>query len=1743
MLNKGARHMHEQLKNSLVDYLGSQYLGRSEVLFHACQDEMHTPGNLFSEPYIESSPAYETIEDGISNSKILPEKIRFFFDRLIEYDLGVYRTPFHHQVEALEKAWQGNDLFVSTGTGSGKTECFMWPLIAKLVHEALENKNWNQQRGVRAIIMYPMNALVADQVSRLRRLLGDPQGLFLKAFHELVGNRTRRPQFGMYTGRTPYAGPEPVSSQDRALAGALEAYLKKPGEEEYYQALVNSGRIPAKYDLAAYMQSVREGIYTTDPLDAEMVARFEMQKTCPDILITNYSMLEYMLLRPREDKIWNDTKAYLRANPGEKLLFIIDEAHMYHGSAGGEVAFLIQRMMSRLGIDRKRIQFILTTASMPHTTEDDINAVKQFACALTSTTNPDCFQYLWGYPAQLSAKGKIELDAKILAQVDISAIDKTEDLRLDELNHLREQISPQASSWKNMDEAAQWLYNHLLDYRPFMELFQKCRGTAISIYQLADEIFPGNPHAAAAIDAMLAIAPLGKDITGSVLFPARMHVIFRGFNGVYACCNPNCPQGVEGGGLRLGAVFLRDRHSSCPYCGSSVYELQTDRRCGALYLHGFVNEPVGKQYLWMYPGMFFEEGKLKEMHFYLPMEKETLPPATRTGAKYARCYLEFQSGFIFFDDSGYGQPEQFRELWYSTKELKGMPDLLTFSTCPKCFQQFAHARITSFSTRGNQPFYNVIQTQFQEQPPASEKKLEDIRLPNDGRKVLLFSDGRQKAAVLARDMSVSSDEMAVRKLFMIALKYLEADNGQSEEDLTLNDIYGYMVEEASKQNLDLFWAEDRKAFKSAQIDLTNKRAAALRRGRRGFKPYTVLHTVDAPREMLQHLLRLFCMNYNTLTDTGLCILEPVYVDMDSAIDQLHEKGIQVSEDEFIEVFSALSRIMLTDHMALGHTILESWRTNVRRKYGNDDFGVCDLNQMPKIVAAVLGIQDNAAAQRAWMDAMKTFMQAGQENNRRFFFRLNALRPVNNPDHVWYRCRRCSAVSPYRLREHCQVCGSKEVYTVQDHFAAEHFWRKEILKAMEGEPIRVIDTEEHTAQLSHKDQRKDLFAQTEKYEMRFQDILKADEKPVDILSSTTTMEVGIDIGSLVAVGLRNMPPMRENYQQRAGRAGRRGSSLSTIMTYAEGGPHDAYYFDHPVPMFRGDPRKPWLDSKSEKLLFRHLKLIILNSIVRETGSSLDGISAVLFVSQMDVMLNMIDQIELPELPLKQRSRIPQCKIILCDELRSLAQKVRLHPDVYGVSLEETRRKSLLDALYEEGIIPTYSFPKDVVSTFIENEDGQIDQQVERGLDIAISEYAPGRSIVVNKETYVIGGIYCHTDNPKYGRQASDYLQDPNYVKKIVQCGSCDWFGFPDDTENGKCPFCHSNSMIEQRDMLRPWGFSPMNGRPVSATMVDDVYSYSETPIYSTLPKEEDMLPVNLYSKLSYAIRENQRIILTNRGRQDKGFTICCDCGAAVPGDDGKALAGMKRPGNNNHFACSHTHTKQINLGYDFITDMLVLTIELPKAEINTESLDGKAWLKRACITLAEALRKAATLLLDIEFNEVQAGYRIRYADQAVYADIYLYDSLSSGAGYCAQIGEMVVQLLQDTHDLLNQCDCRSACQNCLKHYQNQRIQMHLDRFSALKLLFYGQTGTIPAPLTIQKQHEAVRSFSVLFKKQGLSVKLGAPITVTKGMIQKELLIHHAMEKANSLHNTTQIHISEEALQNAKPYAVKTILEAF
>ena len=169
---------------------------------HSCSQQLVT--NWIEKDFcIESSPAYKSVNDGIQHTD-LPEWLRDYFNRLAEAGLGVYPSPFVHQIRVLEAATAGKDLFIATGTGSGKTECFMWPLMSKLASEARNKKDSWHMRGVRTIIMYPMNALVSDQISRLRRLIGDQENKFLTIFRDICGLDVRRPQFGMYTGRTPY---------------------------------------------------------------------------------------------------------------------------------------------------------------------------------------------------------------------------------------------------------------------------------------------------------------------------------------------------------------------------------------------------------------------------------------------------------------------------------------------------------------------------------------------------------------------------------------------------------------------------------------------------------------------------------------------------------------------------------------------------------------------------------------------------------------------------------------------------------------------------------------------------------------------------------------------------------------------------------------------------------------------------------------------------------------------------------------------------------------------------------------------------------------------------------------------------------------------------------------------------------------------------------------------------------------------------------------------------------------------------------------------------------------------------------------------------------------------------------------------------------------------------------------------------------------------------------------------------
>lgn len=512
-MQNGANSVHKLLRTELEDYIKSQYFGKSPLLLSALSNHIDDEGLLYQKPFIESSPAYVTVPNGINTASIEPWMKEYFL-QLAQAGIGVFPSPFAHQISALEAATKGENLFVSTGTGSGKTECFMWPLLAKMATEARNSKESWAKRGIRTIIMYPMNALVSDQVSRLRRMIGDPDKKFIKIFRSTCGDSVRRPQFGMYTGRTPYPGAQPSTEQDRKLEKTLArmSFPQSDSEKEFFNQLLKEGKIPAKADMNQFLQGLHESRHIPNDEDAELITRFEMQQFCPDILITNYSMLEYMLLRPRERKIWDDTREWLASCKENKLLFVIDEAHMYRGSSGGEVALLIRRLFHKLGISRDRVQFILTTASMPNKNQQDYDSVMKFANELTASDTETQFRYLTGEREVIDGQLKYDIPSELLLNADPGEFEDKDELKLSALLSFWRQLDGFDRTLNSLEAVCNWMYGNLVYYRPFHELIKYCRGNAVSLGELATGIFPDldQENALKAVSVLLAIAPLAK---------------------------------------------------------------------------------------------------------------------------------------------------------------------------------------------------------------------------------------------------------------------------------------------------------------------------------------------------------------------------------------------------------------------------------------------------------------------------------------------------------------------------------------------------------------------------------------------------------------------------------------------------------------------------------------------------------------------------------------------------------------------------------------------------------------------------------------------------------------------------------------------------------------------------------------------------------------------------------------------------------------------------------------------------------------------------------------------------------------------------------------------------------------------------------------------------------------------------------------------------------------------------------
>ena len=691
-----------RLHGALKAYIEATYHISNPALVALRRSILDVPGTISQRAFIESTPIYRGSRHFADLT--ISEAAQQLLTHIGTKEGGrlLFDPPYPHQADALEiiARAEGRSLLATTGTGSGKTETFLLPILAKLATEASAKPEQFRERAVRAIILYPMNALVNDQLGRLRTLFGSVP------VREWFTARAGRPaKFARYTGRSLYPGLRSEERNKNRLKSLnfyrdLETEAQTdPSSDALIKELRARGRWPAKptdgeteNGMTGWLGSRKRWLDADGnfqraierPQDAELLLRHEVQDQAPDLLITNYSMLEYMLLRPIERSIFEEARAYYARNTEERLLFVLDEAHLYRGASGTEVALLIRRLRNRLGLTPDRFQVIATSASFSdgdaarkfigglvgrdietidvlrgtkHARarsgpSDDHLATALAACrtdtlreartelriealmpllrmAQTSFEGtPIWVQAAAPGPGKARVRGltaNLEFAVEEVALNPAGVSTKGRYVAIVELEgpdgvaagRSREKLDIEIADGKMIVRAdpLQRLVHTALEELPVVgRLVNLCGGAStdtdpetakpiapIAIDEIGDKLFDASLTSDVrrrATDALLELASYAKaEVDGQPLLAARVHALFRGLPGLWACADIACaalPPGHPEG--PTGALYpLSDRECAC---GARAFEVHTCRDCGTAYFRAYTLNPSDPDYLW-----------------------------------------------------------------------------------------------------------------------------------------------------------------------------------------------------------------------------------------------------------------------------------------------------------------------------------------------------------------------------------------------------------------------------------------------------------------------------------------------------------------------------------------------------------------------------------------------------------------------------------------------------------------------------------------------------------------------------------------------------------------------------------------------------------------------------------------------------------------------------------------------------------------------------------------------------------------------------------------------------------------------------------------------------------------------------------------------------------------------------------------------------------------------------------------
>jgi len=1624
----------EELQQIYLKYIDSGLPLKHEKLIQERKKLLNEKDVICKLPIIELVPKYPEkigLSEACAKLGISNDFADFARRGLFPDANGVERKLYQHQYDALQHAViNRKHLIATTGTGSGKTECFLLPVIADLIKESLKWKE-SKQPAMRAMILYPLNALAEDQMVRLRKSLNSISDDGTGVINWLNENRYgRRITFGRYTGATPVSG-KITKAKKQKLNEEANNYLKS-----WKAAIKKSKDNPELREEYLYHISSMD-----NEANAECWDRWSMQAIPPDILVTNYSMLNIMLMREIEESIFEKTKKWLASDKNNTFHLVIDELHTYRGTSGTEVSYLIRLLINRLGLkpDSPQLQILCSSASMKEGPKTD-----KYICGFFGLDIDQIDQF------------------KILGDPKIEVKSTTYDLSVPLLEHYTELFE------KDKDSAREYLlsecnsnsYNDVITKLKLREILQNKIQKADSIDVIARNIFGDVPGSLKAIEGLIIILSFGKTSSGASIQALRSHMFFRNIEGLWACSNPDCQEVHEEfkyDGRKIGKLY-RKAQSTCA-CGSVVLEVVVCRNCGEGYLGGWEEVEGSKTFLTTTPNLYNEHRQYKTLHTSdIGGLKNTGDWTEASFDNLDGSYIKSKVGkfAVFNPDEAYPMlyPDYCLscEVKEKIKDGKGMTPIFKHYT-------------------GVQKVNQVM----------ADGLMRSLRKNNASKpKIVLFSDSRQSAAKLSagieldhyRDTlrqvvlkSLESEDLnklILRKVFNQGRGILNDDEKKTYTKLRKIQYYRDFIllinekEDLSDEELlELTtFLKSRDVVELNQID--NKVTSSL--FKLGINP-------SGPNPSLNILEN---RSWSTLYDFKES--EFKLKDGGSEEDFFHAKILRATKKEqMIAIFAHHKRSL--ESLVQGHISLRNQHPNPH------------INEFLKSMVRILGenwrfsgyetkFRSSGIPTKLWAYARKVFdfnlWTWAQKDEILDFLSNNNVIPSDQEIYLtgrgldfkkatvgdtYWKCIRCATIHLHASSGICISCNSK--LTVSGLLTKELIGNLEnyfIYLASTDEPFR-LHCEELTGQTDKLD--------SKKRQRQFQGIFLDGEEPIvneiDLLSVTTTMEAGVDIGALSAVMMGNVPPKRFNYQQRVGRAGRRGHAMSYALTIAKGNSHDQTHYAQSERMVSNDPKSPYLELDREEICTRLINKEILRLAFKEItiSDTTDNVHGEFgknhdWIKHKDSVQNWIGrnkEIIISTIKaLKAGSHIYKDPFIIYDEIKN--SLVKTIDDVIKNSKND-QHSALSEKLANDGVLPMFGFPTNVRYLY-ESYPSKLPPEniTDRNMDIAISAFAPNSEIVKDKKVLKSVGLV------SYGYVAGQVKEiDGRGVIKngVNKCSNCETV-YVDIENNDICNIC--NVQLERIEACSPLGFCVDYESPVKDFdgRFEWIAQAGEVKLDPNSDLKNEVYIQNLIVKSNQLPKEGK--VLQINDNEGNLFTL----GRMANTQRWVIKDGLFNPNTKIYDEAKYAFIASRNTG------VLTLSFKEYSSLLDLDPFSNNIkFIKSSFLSYGYLIRKAICNYLDIETNELDIGFRI---SPAKVPEVFIVEKLENGAGYCNYLngtsskdisiealikpllkgGDIYSELLMTDQHLI----CQSSCYDCLRDYYNQKDHPYLNWRIALDL---------------------------------------------------------------------------------------------